>query len=141
MAECKRIISSKAKPSQKAVEALRNRSLAENEAEHETLCSLYASLMEGSPWNPPDKFFVLNDLQDYYLAQKKVEDLYTMPLKWAEYAIHNIAGMGPFSADVAIENYAKNIWDLNPVPPSKEELSKIRQEYSELDRCRILPSS
>lgn len=125
----------------KALEALRNHSLAENEAEHETLCTIYASLVEGTPWAPPDKYFVISDLLDYYLTQKKVEDLYSTPSKWAEYAIHNMAGMGPFSADVSIKNYAKNIWDLTPIPPSQEELSKIRQEYSELDRCRILPSA
>lgn len=124
-----------------AVEALKNHSLVENEAEHETLCNLYASLIEGSPWSPPDKYFVLNDLEDYYLTQKKVEALYSTPLKWAEYALHNIAGMGPFSADVSIKNYAQNIWNLTTVPPSKEELHAIRQEYSELDRCRILPTN
>jgi starch phosphorylase len=125
----------------KALEALRNRSLIDNEAEHETLCGLYSSLIEGSPWNPADKYFVINDLEDYYFAQKKVEELYSTPLKWAEYAIHNIAGMGPFSADVSIQNYAKTIWGLTPVAPSKDELSKIRKEYSELDRCRILPAN
>lgn len=125
---------------EKAMEALRNRSLVENDAEHETLCSLYASLVEGSSWGgPPDRYFVLNDLLDLYATQKKVEELYSEPLKWAEYALHNIAGMSPFSADVSIKNYVEKIWGLDVVPPDPAQLAKIRQEYSELDRCRILP--
>lgn len=124
----------------KALEALRDRSLIENEAEHETLCSLYASLMEGSPWTPPDKYFVLNDLQAYYDTQKKVEEFYSNPLRWAEYVLHNIAGMGPFSADNSIRTYAKNLWQLTPLPVAQSELDLIRQEYKALDRCRILPA-
>ncbi|MBM3191856.1 MAG: glycogen/starch/alpha-glucan phosphorylase [Chlamydiae bacterium] len=125
-----------------AMEALRNRSLIENDAEHETLCSLYTSLTEGIPYeSPPDRYFVLNDLLSFYATQKKVEDLYSNPLRWAEYAIHNIAGMGPFSADVAIKTYAEKIWGLQVVPPDPAELEKIRAEYSELDRCRILPKA
>jgi glycogen phosphorylase len=124
----------------KALEALRDRSLVDNEAEHETLCSLYASLMEGTPWSHPDQYFVINDLQAYYDAHKKVEELYTTPLRWAEYALHNIAGMGPFSADTAIKRYAETIWGLKPLPPSQRILETIRNEYKSLDRCRILPS-
>jgi starch phosphorylase len=124
------------------MDALKNRSLIENDAEHETLCSLHASLVEGSSWGgPPDRYFVLNDLLDLYATQKKVEELYSQPLKWAEYALHNIAGMSPFSADVSIKNYAEKIWGLDAVPPDPAELAKIRQEYSELDRCRILPTA
>jgi len=123
-----------------AVEALRDRSLIENEAEHETLCGLYASLIEGTPWAPPDQYFVIHDLQAYYDTQKKVEELYIQPLKWAEYALHNIAAMGPFSGDEAIKNYAKNLWSLTPLPIAEKELEMIRQEYRALDRCRILPA-
>lgn len=121
-----------------AVEMLKDHSLVENEAEHETLCHIYTSLVEGANWNAPDKYLVLNDLQSYYDTQKRVEDLYNEPRKWAEFALHNIAGMGTFSSDVSIKNYAQTIWGISPLPASSEELNKIRKEYSELDRCRIL---
>ena len=45
--------------------------------------------------NPTD-IFALRDLESYYETQNKVEELYQEPNKWAEYAIHNIAGMGNF---------------------------------------------
>ena len=122
----------------KALEALRDHSLAENETEHATLNQIYLSLLEGSFENQADKYFVLNDLEDYYQTQKKVENLYASPHLWAEYCLKNISGMGNFSSDVSIENYAKHIWDIQPLELSKDHLLKIRNEYSELDRCRIL---
>jgi starch phosphorylase len=125
----------------KALEALRDRSLAENEAEHETLCDIYTSLLEGAPHSSPDKYFVLADLEEYYNTQKKVEALYKDPHQWAQYALFNISGMGSFSSDVSIKNYAEEIWHLTQMPLAKEELDKLRHEYSELDRCRILPPS
>jgi len=52
--------------------------------------------------------------------------------------MHNIAGMGPFSSDVSIHNYAKNIWDIKPCAADPQELTRVRAEYSEHDKCRIL---
>ena len=119
------------------VNALKDRSLVENDAEHEALVSVYNCLLEGPPGIIADRFFVLSDLMAYYETQKRVESLYQEPNKWAEYALHNIAGMGRFSADVSIENYAKKIWDLDKCPPNPTELDQVRKEYSEHDRCRI----
>ncbi len=118
----------------RVVDALKNRSLVENDAEHEALMTVYNSLIEGGS----DRFFVLNDLMAYYDAQKKVEELYLNPHRWAEFAIHNMAGMGSFSADVSINNYAKKIWGLEKCPPDPAELDQVRKEYSEHDRCRVI---
>lgn len=122
---------------QRAVDMLRDRSLAQNDAEHQALSSLYSRLMEGSYGDPADRFFVLKDLESYYETQKKVDDLYANPQKWAEYALHNIAGMGKFSTDRSIKEYSEKIWGLTPTPPDPEVLEKIRHEYSEHDKCRI----
>jgi starch phosphorylase len=122
----------------KAIDSLRDRSFAQNEAEHQALSSLYRSLFEPQNSDLPDRYFVLNDLPSYYDAQKKVEDLFAQPNLWAECAIHNMAAMGRFSADEAIHNYARLIWDIKPCPVDKDELSCVREEYSEHDKCRIL---
>ena len=114
----------------KVVDSLKNRFLVENDAEHESLLLVYNTLQT-------DPFFVLNDLMPYYETQKKVEELYQDQNRWAEFAIHNIAGMGSFSADVSIKNYAEKIWDLKPCPPDSKELDQVRKEYSEHDRYRI----
>lgn len=122
------------------LDALLDGSLSENEAEAEALKSVHRSLLQGPPGVIADRFFVLNDLMSYYETQKKVEELYAVPSKWAEYAIHNIAGMARFSADHSIENYATKIWELERCPPDQKELHRVRGEYSEHDRCRVIPN-
>lgn len=128
------------KPIKRAIDALIDGSLTENDAEVEALSNVHQSLLEGPPGIIADRFFVLNDLMSYYETQKRVEELYTNPSKWAEYAIHNMAGMSPFSADVSIDNYAKKIWGLERCPPDLDELHRVREEYSEHDRCRVIPN-
>ena len=123
----------------RVLDALTDGSLTENPAEQEALQNVHSSLLEGPPGIIADRFFVLNDLMSYYEAQKKVETLYSTPLKWAEYAIHNMAGMACFSADVSIDNYAKKIWGLEKCPPDLDELARVRTEYSEHDRCHVIP--
>ncbi|MCB1085075.1 MAG: glycogen/starch/alpha-glucan family phosphorylase [Chlamydiia bacterium] len=122
-------------PLQRVITSLKDGSLVETDAEQEALMTLYRTLMEGAK---PDHFFVLKDLLPYYETQKKVEELYQNPSRWAEFALHNMAGMGSFSADVSIKNYATKIWDLKPCPPDPSELEDVRKEYSEHDRCRVV---
>lgn len=112
------------------IDALENNFLTENNAERDALLTVRNTLNN-------DHFFVLKDLMAYYETQKKVETLYQDPYKWAEFCLHNIAGMGTFSADVSIKNYAEKIWDLKPCPPDPKDLDEVRAEYSKHDRCRI----
>lgn len=125
-------------PIRQAVDALRDYSIAENDQQHQAFSSIYHALLERENTDPVDKYFVLSDLQSYYDTQKKVEELFAQPAKWAEYAINNIAGMGPFSSDNAVHNYAKLVWDLKQIPVDPKELERVRAEYSEHDKCRIL---
>ncbi len=120
-----------------AIDALRDHSLAENESEHQSLLSLYHTLLEKFNGSVADRYFVLADLQSYYDTQKKVEDLYVQPEKWAEFAIHNIAGMSKFSTDESIANYSAQVWDLRKCPVDDQELEHVRADYSEHDKCRI----
>ena len=121
-----------------ALDALRDRTFAETDEEHESHTALYHLLLDTTNGNHPDRFFVLNDLRSYYETQKKVEVLFLEPAKWAEYAIQNMAAMGPFSSDESIHNYAAKVWDLTPLVCDNGELEKVRAEYSEHDKCRIL---
>ncbi len=114
----------------KALEALRDGSLTIDDSEKESLTTLHNSLLTGHNSSLPDKYFVLKDFEAYYEAQKRVEELYSTPNKWAEYALHNIAGMGNFSSDTSIKNYAANIWEIESCPIDKELLEKVREEYS-----------
>jgi starch phosphorylase len=122
----------------RAVDSLRDRSLITQETEHQTLSSLYYALLEGSWGSQPDRFFVLKDLQDYYETQRKVDALYMTPLKWAEYALHNIAGMGYFTTDRSIAEYCKNIWDLHPCEIDKALLDRVKLAYIESTPSTLL---
>jgi starch phosphorylase len=121
----------------RAVDSLRDRSFAINDAEHAAFSDLFHKLMEMHYGESPDKYFILKDLSSYYDTQKRVEELYQNPHQWAEYALHNIAGMGTFSTDVSIKNYCEKIWDIAPCPEDEETLERIRHEYGTIDKCRI----
>ncbi len=121
----------------RAVDSLRDRSFASNDAEHLAFSDLYHKLMESHYGSRPDKYFTLKDLQSYHDTQKKADQLYQDQSKWAEYAIHNIAGMSKFSTDNSIKNYCDLIWGLTPCPSDTEILERIRHEYSLIDKCRI----
>lgn len=121
----------------RALDSLRDRSFANDDDEHQTFSDLYHKLMEAHYGDAPDRYFILKDLQSYYNTQKRVEELYKEPNTWAEYALHNIAGMGNFSTDISIKNYCEKIWGLTPCPIDDEILERIRHEYSMVDKCRI----
>jgi len=121
----------------RALDSLRDRTFATNDAEHLVFCDLFHKLLESHYGGPPDRYFTLLDLQSYHETQKKVESLYLQPLRWAEFAIHNIAGMSKFSTDYSIKNYCDKIWGLTPCPEDDEILERIRYEYSLVDQCRI----
>ena len=121
----------------KTLEGLDEGFLAENPAEQESILAIKNSLTDPSYHPAPDRFLVLNDLASYFETQKRVEELYADPMKWAQYTLHNIAGMHLFSSDVSIENYAKNIWGIAHTPLDSEELEKRRNVYHEHDRVRL----
>lgn len=121
----------------RAVDALQDGSLATNDEEQAALLDIHNKLLVSHYGGPPDRYFTLYDLDSYYQTQLKVEELYKDSEKWAEFAIHNIAGMGKFSTDTSIRNYAEKEWDLTPCPPDPEVLERFRDEFSKIDKCRI----
>lgn len=62
-----------------------------------------------------DYFMVLADFDDYALKQQEVERLYIDQSHWTQKSILNIARMGYFSSDRTIMDYAKLVWDVQPV--------------------------
>ena len=62
-----------------------------------------------------DRFMVLADYRSYISCQELVDELYRNPEEWSRRALLNVAGMGKFSSDRTIREYAENIWNVNPV--------------------------
>jgi len=62
-----------------------------------------------------DHYLLLADYASYIETQAHVDALYGDPNAWTRKAILNVAGMGPFSSDRTIAEYASTIWKTKPV--------------------------
>jgi starch phosphorylase len=65
-----------------------------------------------------DHYMVLADFAAFAEAQKEVDERFRDQRAWAESAIENVAGMGQFSSDRTIGEYARNIWHVKPLDMS-----------------------
>ena len=67
------------------------------------------SLLEGG-----DYYMLLADLRDYIQTQERVDAAYKDPGGWDRKAIINVARAGKFSSDRTIQEYASQIWHVQP---------------------------
>jgi starch phosphorylase len=71
---------------------------------------IFDSLLHGG-----DRFMVLADFDAYVECQKKVSHLYKNDQdRWTRMSILNVANVGIFSSDRAIDEYAREIWKIKP---------------------------
>jgi glycogen phosphorylase len=71
----------------------------------------YRSLIDSLLWGG-DHYMLLADYESYVSTQLRVDELYRNPKQWCDKAICNVAGMGAFSSDRTIAEYASQIWNL-----------------------------
>jgi len=64
-----------------------------------------------------DHYLLLADYASYIVCQDKVGELYRNQNAWTKSAILNVAGMGKFSSDRTIREYAEHIWHVVPIDP------------------------
>ena len=62
-----------------------------------------------------DKYMLLEDFASYVECQQRVIKTWQEPEKWTRMSILNTAASGKFSSDRTIAEYAKDIWELEPV--------------------------
>ena len=62
--------------------------------------------------NYGDHYLLLADYADYIATQGKVDNLFKTPSEWHRKAILNVAGMGTFSSDRTIRDYAIDTWNM-----------------------------
>ena len=63
-----------------------------------------------------DYYMLLADYGAYIACQEQAAQLYRDPQAWTRKAILNVAGIGRFSTDRTIREYAETVWDLKPMP-------------------------
>lgn len=66
-----------------------------------------------------DPYMVMADLDNYCQAHKRIEQAWQDRDRWNRMSLMNTACSGPFSADRAVEEYARNIWHTKPVQYGK----------------------
>ncbi len=75
----------------------------------------YSPLVDNLLWRG-DHYMLLADYGSYIAAQSRVDALYQEPAQWWARSIANVAGMGPFSSDRTIRQYASQIWRVSALP-------------------------
>ncbi len=69
-----------------------------------------------------DRFLVLADFDAYCAAQRRVETLFSQRDEWSRRAILNVARMGNLSSDRAVSEYAKQVWNAEPMAQAETGL-------------------
>jgi glycogen phosphorylase len=72
--------------------------------------SRYRHLMESLLHR--DQYLLLADFASYVATQQQVDALFSQSAAWDERAIQNVAGMGFFSTDRTIREYAQQVWSM-----------------------------
>ena len=76
---------------------------------------LQNSLLYGVDGSRPDVYFLLKDFASYREAQDRLQNEFKNRREWTRKALKNIANAGKFSSDRTIAEYAKEIWNIEPV--------------------------
>ena len=84
---------------------------------------LYDSLMK------EDVYFTLKDFDSYAEAHKRVDEAYRDEKRWAKMAMMNTACAGKFSSDRTIEQYAKEIWNLEKVEVKMPKAEPVKKTF------------
>jgi len=79
----------------------------------------YRGLVDALLWGG-DHYLLLADYDAYLEAQARVDALFREPQAWARSAVLNVAGMGMFSSDRTIRDYARDIWKVEPLPEAAD---------------------
>jgi glycogen phosphorylase len=68
----------------------------------------------------PDRYFLCADFDAYVECQRRAAETYRRARDWARMSVLNVAGMGRFSSDRTVREYASDIWSAAPVPVELE---------------------
>jgi len=73
-----------------------------------------------------DRYFLCADFDVYVECQRRAAETYRRAEDWARMSVLNVAGMGRFSSDRTVREYAADIWSAAPVRVELEGASRGR---------------
>ncbi|MFC5369791.1 glycogen/starch/alpha-glucan phosphorylase [Arcanobacterium bovis] len=77
---------------------------------------LLGSLLDSNGWEPADVYYVLGDFASYRETRDAIAaDYYADRRQWAAKCWRNIVESGRFSSDRTINDYAQEVWKIEPV--------------------------
>jgi len=79
--------------------------------EPEAFNTIFTTLIQGT-----GRFFLMADYRYYIDCQDRISGIFRDQTRWHQKAILNVARMGKFSTDRAIQEYASQIWNVTPCP-------------------------
>jgi starch phosphorylase len=62
-----------------------------------------------------DRFMLLADYASYVACQERIDALYRNSEEWTRRAVLNVSGMGRFSSDRSVKEYAEEVWQVRAV--------------------------
>jgi starch phosphorylase len=65
-----------------------------------------------------DGYLHCADFDPYCAAQRRACETYGRPAQWNAMSVRNVAGMGRFSSDRTLREYASEIWGVRPLKPA-----------------------
>ncbi|KAF3934175.1 hypothetical protein ABW20_dc0104351 [Dactylellina cionopaga] len=75
-----------------------------------------------------DYYIVSDDFESYIKVHDIVDEAYRDYDKWLEKCILGVAGMGKFSADRAVLQYAEEIWNIEPMGTPRSFRERLESE-------------
>jgi starch phosphorylase len=73
-----------------------------------------------------DRYFLCADFDVYVECQCRAAETYRRAQDWARMSVLNVAGMGRFSSDRTVQEYATDIWSAAPVRVELEGATRGR---------------
>jgi len=104
---------------QKAVDSIRSGTFGDPNLFHEICDSLLPSR---------DYYLLGDDFSSYVEAHNRVDKAFKNHNQWAKMSILSTAGMGNFTSDRSIKDYAEKIWNVAPNIPNDPRSPKISVE-------------
>jgi len=71
-----------------------------------------------------DYYLVSDDFHSYNQTQELVDEAYRNQEEWTTKCITSVARMGFFSSDRCINEYAEEIWNIEPLAVEEDEEKK-----------------